>query len=76
MKLMENSVRFLLSVGVSVDYKKLSACSIARGLGNERKVQYQVDCNYKQYVFSHLYDDIDIAVDKFMAIMSIMNKDE
>lgn len=76
MKIIEKSVRFLLSVGISVDYKKLSICRIERGLGNERKVQFQVDCNYRSHVFSHLYDDIDIAVDKFLAIMSIMNKDE
>jgi len=68
-----NSIKFLLSQGIDINFNKLSASRIERGLGNNRKIQYQVHSSYKGFVFSHLYDDIDVAIDKFMLIFNIVN---
>lgn len=75
MNIVVNSVKFLLGCGMSVNFNKLSVCCIERGLGDKKKIQYQVDSNHKGFVFSHLYDDMEVAVDKFMLVFNIMNQE-
>ena len=75
MNIVVNSLKFLLGCGMDVNFKRLSICRIERGLADKRKVQYQVESNYKAMVFSHLYDDMDIAIDKFMLVFNMMNQE-
>lgn len=65
---MEKYVALMLASGLGVNYGKyLSIDRIERGL-HRCKIQYQVNASYKSFQFSHLYDDLDIAVDKFMLV--------
>lgn len=66
-----NSVFNLLNNGCSVNYGKLTICPIVRGL-QAKKVYYQVDCNDRQMQASHIYEDIVIAIDKFVALYNIL----
>ncbi|HAE75107.1 MAG TPA: hypothetical protein DCG52_01810 [Alphaproteobacteria bacterium] len=58
-----------------VDYKGLSICCINDFYGLiSGKIKYQVHCDDNKYKFSKLYTNLDIAINKFMAIRrNLMN---
>lgn len=66
--------------GCSIEIGKLSLCCINRYIKNavkaSSKIQFQVHCeHYKMVhpdgnVFSELYDDLDVAIDKFLMLKS------
>lgn len=72
---MEKYIAVMLANSLGVNFgRNLSIDIIERGL-HKRKIQFQVNASYKNYQFTHLYDDMDIAIDKFMLVYSSYIKD-
>lgn len=70
------AIKKLLMSGYNVEFGALSICNLARhtntrGLFNRK---YQVDSNTGKFLFSEIYSDIDIAIDKFLGIRNILLK--
>ena len=61
--------------GRHVDYKSVSICCINDFYQSvSGKIKYQVHCDDNKYKFSKLYTNLDIAINKFMAIRrNLMN---
>lgn len=62
--------------GCSIEIGKLSLCCINNYVKKHTSLQFQVHCeHYKMVkpdgnVFSELYDNLDIAIDKFLMLKS------
>lgn len=70
----QNIIRQLIENKYTVQYKDLSICDLREYLPDRKSngYDYQVHCDNKKYSFSHLYNELDIAVDKFVGIKHSM----
>lgn len=72
---MENKyINWLVSNKYTVQFRDLSICDLREYLPDRKSngYDYQVHCDNKTYSFSHLYNELDIAVDKFIGIKRSM----
>lgn len=71
-------VKWAVKNKYNLSYKGLVICDLREHLPERRSndYDYQVHCDNKDFKFSHIYNDLDIAVDKFILISNqIRNKD-
>lgn len=60
--------------GCSIEIGKLSICCINHWVKGHPSLQFQVHCDHPRVlrpdgtIFSELYDELDIAVDKFLML--------
>lgn len=55
--------------GCSVEYYRLSIAKMPRHVYlNPRTNCYQVHCDHYKFQFSHLYEDVDDAIEKFLEL--------
>ena len=64
----------LIKNGVSLSYKNglLTICDLNDSNVKRDSKKYQVHCEDKKYFMSELYDDIEIAVDKFLLLKGLL----
>lgn len=64
-------VKWIVEQRYNLSYKGLVICDLREFLPDRRSndnYNYQVHCDNKDFKFSHIYNDLDIAVDKFILI--------
>jgi hypothetical protein len=72
---MENEyIKYIVGKKYAVQFKDLTICDLREYLPDRKSngYDYQVHCDNKKYSFSHLYNNLDIAVDKFIGIKNSM----
>lgn len=70
----KDAITQLVDSGYDVDFKRLSICNIGNYVhmraNMSRRYQVFVDC--PQVYFSEVYTELDIAVDKFIALRNLL----
>ena len=63
-------VKYVVQQKYNLSHKGLVICDLREHLPNRisNNYDYQVHCDDKDFKFSHIYNDLDIAVDKFILI--------
>lgn len=74
----EKMITWAIQNKYTVQYKELVICDLREYLPDRKSngYDYQVHCSDKNYLFSHLYDNLDIAVDKFIGIRNMMESQD
>jgi hypothetical protein len=70
------SVKNAVENGCGVDFGRLSICDLGKHvqMRDQLERKYQVDCDDSRFRFSEVYYKLDVAVDKFMLIRSVLDK--
>lgn len=63
-------IKYLVQQKYNLSYQGLVICDLREHLPERvsNGYNYQVHCDNKDFKFSHIYNDLDIAVDKFILI--------
>ena len=69
------AIKELIISGHSVDFGRLTICDLGEEVQTRRgmKKLYQVECNDARYRYTEIYSNLNVAIDKFMAIRGILN---
>lgn len=64
-----------LSQGLDVSYGKLSISNLGRGIPRKEYLnkKYQVDCQAYGIHYSDIFNDMNVAIDKFMILKAVLD---
>jgi hypothetical protein len=73
-----HSIKDTVESGCDVDFGKLTICDLGNHSATRKLLErkYQVHCDDPRMKWSEIYYKLDIAVDKFMVIRSVLLKDK
>lgn len=70
----KDAITQLVNSGYDVDFKRLSICNIGNYVQMRGSMprRFQVEIQSSQISFSEVYADLDVAVDKFIALRNLL----
>ncbi len=68
------SVKLMMETGHSVDFGRIVICDLGNYLASRRVLprRYQVESTDARLRFSQIYENLDVAVDKFCALRNAL----